>query len=142
MQRTSPTSAKSSDDLGKLILRGALAALILFHGISKLMGGIDFISGMVSKAGLPPAFAYLVYVGEVVAPLMVLFGVWTRVAALVIAINMLVAVLLVHTGEFFTLSKTGGWALELQAMFFIAAIVIALQGAGRYSVGGANGRWN
>lgn len=143
MPRTSPTSTKSpSEDLGKLILRGALAALILFHGISKLMGGIDFIAGMVSKAGLPPAFAYLVYVGEVVAPLMILFGAWTRIAALVIAINMVVAVLLVHTGEFFTLSKTGGWTMELQAMFFIAAIVIALLGAGRYSVGGANGRWN
>lgn len=142
MPRTSPTSAKSSDDLGKLILRGALAALILFHGISKLTGGIDFIAGMVTKAGLPPAFAYLVYVGEVVAPLMILLGVLTRIAALIIAVNMLVAVLLVHTSEFFTLTKTGGWALELQAMFFIAAIVIALQGAGRYSVGGANGRWN
>ena len=143
MQRTSPTFTKpSSEDLGKLILRGTLAALILFHGISKLMGGVDFIAGMVTKAGLPPAFAYLVYVGEVVAPLMILLGVWTRIAALVIATNMIVAVLLVHTGEFFTLSKTGGWTLELQAMFFIAALVIALQGAGRYSVGGANGRWN
>ena len=143
MQRTSLTSAKSSsDDLGKLILRVALAALILFHGISKLMGGVDFIAGMVTKVGLPPAFAYLVYVGEVVAPLMILLGVWTRIAASVIAVNMIVAVLLVHTGEFFTLSKTGGWTMELQAMFFVAAIVIALQGAGRYSVGGANGRWN
>lgn len=143
MQRTAPTSAKSSsEDLGKLILRGTLAALILFHGISKLMGGIDFIAGMVTKAGLPPAVAYLVYVGEVVAPLMILLGVWTRVAALVVATNMVVAVLLVHTGEFFTLSKTGGWALELQAMFFVGALAVALLGAGRYSVGGENGRWN
>lgn len=143
MPRTSPPSVTpSSEDLAKLILRGTLAVLILFHGISKLIGGVDFIAGMVAKAGLPPAFAYLVYVGEVVAPLMILLGVWTRIAALVIATNMIVAVLLVHTGEFFTLSKTGAWALELQAMFFVAAVVIALQGAGRYSVGGANGRWN
>ncbi|HXE40222.1 MAG TPA: DoxX family protein [Azonexus sp.] len=143
MPRTSPPSAQSpSEDLGKLILRGVLAALILFHGISKLMGGIGFIAGMVAKAGLPPVFAYLVYIGEVIAPLMILFGVWTRIAALVIATNMVVAVLLVHTGEFFTISKTGGWTMELQAMFFFAAIAIALLGAGRYSVGGANGRWN
>jgi putative oxidoreductase len=143
MQRSSPTSIKpSADDLGKLILRVTLAALILLHGISKLIGGVDFIAGMVAKAGLPPAVAYLVYVGEVVAPLMILLGVWTRIAALVVATNMIVAVLLVHTGEFFTLTKTGGWALELQAMFLVAAVVIALLGAGRYSVGGANGRWN
>jgi putative oxidoreductase len=59
-----------------------------------------------------------------------------------VAINMIVAVLLVHTGQFFTLSQTGGWALELQGFYFIAAIVVALQGAGRYSVGGETGRWN
>ena len=143
MQRSSSTSINSSsEDLGKLILRVTLAVLILFHGISKLIGGVDFIAGMVTKAGLPPEFAYLVYVGEVVAPLMILFGVWTRIGALIVAINMLVAVLLVHTGELLTLTKTGGWALELQAMFFVAAVAIALQGAGRYSVGGVHGRWN
>lgn len=142
MRRTPSTSATPSDDLGKLILRVALAVLILFHGIAKLIGGIGFITGMLAKMGMPAAFGYLVYVGEVIAPLMILFGIWTRIAALVIAINMLVALLLVHTGEFFTLAKTGGWALELQGMFLVAAIVIALLGAGRYSVGGAEGRWN
>jgi putative oxidoreductase len=41
-----------------------------------------------------------------------------------------------------TRSPTGGWALELQGMFFVAAVVVALQGAGRYSLGGADGKWN
>lgn len=81
-------------------------------------------------------------IGEVVAPIMILLGIWTRPAALVVAINMIVAVLLVHAAEFFTLSKTGGRALELQGFFFLTAIVVALLGAGRYSVGGASGKWN
>jgi putative oxidoreductase len=72
----------------------------------------------------------------------VLFGVWTRLAAFVIGINMVVAVVLAHQSQFFTLAKTGGWALELQGMFFTAAIAVALLGAGRYSVGGAGGRFN
>jgi len=55
---------------------------------------------------------------------------------------MIVAVLLVHTKEFFTMSQTGGWALELQGMYFFAAIALALLGAGRYSVGGRLGKWN
>jgi putative oxidoreductase len=127
------------DDGGKLLLRIVLAVLILFHGVSKLVGGIGFITGMLAKAGLPGALGYLVYVGEVIAPLLILFGVFTRLAALVVAVNMIVALLLVHTSQFFTLSDTGGWALELQGMYLGAAVAIALLGAGRYSVGGTGG---
>lgn len=135
-------TGSATEDLGKFILRVTLALLILLHGIAKVIGGVGFISGMLTKAGMPTAFAYLVYVGEVIAPLLVLFGIWARAAALVMAMNMIAAVLLVHTGEFLTLTKTGGWALELQAMFFVSALAIALLGAGRYSVGGLAGRWN
>jgi len=131
-----------SEDFGKLILRVTLSALILFHGLSKVIGGVGFITGMVAKAGLPPAVGYLVYVGEVIAPLLVLFGVWARVGALVIAINMVVAILLVHTSQFFTIGKSGGWALELQGMYLVSALAVALLGAGRYSVAGSSGRWN
>jgi putative oxidoreductase len=41
-----------------------------------------------------------------------------------------------------SLTKTGGWALELQGLFLIGALVVALLGAGRFSLGGANGRLN
>lgn len=140
--QTHSTSFSNTDDAAKLVLRAALAIIILFHGVAKLTGGIGFIGDMLEKSGAPAAFGYLVYVGEVIAPLMILAGVLTRPAALVVAINMIVAVLLVHTSEFFTLSKTGGWALELQGMFFIAAVAVALLGAGRYSLGGAAGRFN
>lgn len=136
------TSSAAVDDTGKLVLWVVLALLLLFHGVSKLTGGIDFISGTLAKMGLPPAIGYLVYVGEVIAPLMILVGIWTRPAALVVAVNMIVAVLLVHTSQIFTMSQTGGWALELQGLYFASAIVAALLGAGRYSVGGANGKWN
>jgi len=132
----------SREDLGRLVLRVALAVLLLFHGVSKLIGGVGFITGMLAKMGLPEAIGYLVYVGEVIAPLLILFGVWTRLAALIVAGNMIVAVLLVHTKEFFTMSQTGGWALELQGMYFFAAIALALLGAGRYSIGGRAGKWN
>ena len=140
--QTNHTSPIRTDDAGKLVLRAALAMLLLFHGVAKLSGGIGFIAGMLAKAGAPAALGYLVYVGEVIAPLMILAGIFTRPAALVVAINMIVAVLLVHTSQFFTLNDTGGWALELQGMYFIAAVAVALLGAGRYSLGGAAGRFN
>jgi putative oxidoreductase len=139
---TTNVSLHPRDDQGKLLLRVVLAVLLLFHGVSKLMGGIGFITGMLEKAGLPGVFGYAVYIGEVVAPLMILFGIYTRAAALVVAVNMIVALLLVHTSQFFTLNEQGGWALELQGMYLGGAIAVALLGAGRYSVGGLAGRWN
>jgi len=139
---TTNNTLHAFDDTGKLLLRAVLAVLLLFHGISKLIGGIGFITGMLEKAGLPGAFGYLVYIGEVVAPLLILVGVFTRPAALVVAINMVVALLLVHTSQFFSLNETGGWALELQGMYLGAALAVALLGAGRYSAGGLNGRFN
>lgn len=141
-------STRANNDLGamsdtaKLLLRVALGALILLHGISKIRGGSGFILDTVEKAGLPAPFGYLVYVGEVLAPLLVIVGLWTRAAALVIAINMLVAILLVHTGQLLQLSPEGGWALELQGLYLLVPVAIALLGAGRYSMGGRYGRWN
>ena len=139
---TSPRTASRADDVAKLLLRIMLGGLILLHGISKIRGGPGFILDIVDKAGLPEPFGYLVYVGEVLAPILVIVGLWTRLAALVIAINMLVAVLLVHLGDLFSLNESGGWALELQGLYLIVAIAVALLGAGRYSIGGNFGRWN
>jgi putative oxidoreductase len=136
------TTFRNTDDAGKLVPRALLAAMLLFHGISKMNHGIGFVADMLAKAGLPAVFGYGVYIGEVIAPLFILAGLFTRPAALVIAINMIVAVLLAHTSQFFTINETGGWALELQGMYFFTALAIALLGAGRYSIGGSNGRFN
>lgn len=132
----------SRADAGRLLLRVALGVLILLHGVAKIGSGPGAIVNMVSGAGLPGTLGYLVYVGEVLAPLLVIVGIWTRPAALVIAINMVVAVLLAHVPQLFTITKMGGWALELQGMFLATAVAIALLGAGRFSLGGAGGRWN
>lgn len=129
-------------DWGKLILRLVLGFLILLHGISKVKGGPGSIVDVVSKAGLPAALAYLVYIGEVIGPILLIVGLFTRIAALIVAINMVFAILLVHSAQIFSMSQTGGWALELQGMYLFTAITVALMGAGRLSVGGVGGRWN
>ena len=134
-------TATRNDDLGKLLLRITLGGLLLFHGLSKVFQGADGIHRMVGAAGLPDWLAYGVYLGEFVAPLLVLGGLFARPAALVIAFNMLVALLLVHTGQFFSLSKMGGWSLELQAFFLLNALTIAVIGAGALRVGKPDARW-
>lgn len=133
---------RASDDFGRLILRLAVGILVGMHGVAKLTGGVGGIMGMLGKAGLPPQLAYLAYVGEVLAPALLIVGLWTRPAALVVAVNMLFAIFLAHTGQLFSITGTGGWALELQGMFLFGALAIALLGAGRYSLGGAGARWN
>jgi putative oxidoreductase len=123
-------------DFGKLILRVALGVLILLHGIAKLTGGLEGIEGLLVSRGLPGFLAYGALVGEVLAPLLVLVGFHARIGAVLIALNMLVALALVHAGELLLLNDQGGWAVELQGMFLFTAIAIALLGPGRHSVNG------
>lgn len=130
------------DDAGKLILRLTVGLLMLTHGLHKLINGIDGISALVATNGWPSAIAYGVYVGEIVAPALIILGVVTRPAALVLFFNMVIAVYLAHSHQFFQLTKTGGWFLELQAFFLLGALCIALLGAGKFSLAGARGRFN
>lgn len=121
-------------DLGKLIVRLTLGGLLLFHGIAKLLGGIGFIESQLASHGLPVILAYGVYIGEVVAPLMVILGYQTRIGALIIAFNMIVAIALVHSHELLALAGNGGWALELQGFFLFTALAILFQGPGKYKL--------
>ncbi len=129
-----------SDDFGKLLLRLALGGLMLFHGIDKIRHpDVEFIQDALKAANLPDILRYGAFVGEVLAPVLIIFGFWTRLAAVVVAINMMVAVYLVHAKDLLTLSPMGGWSMELQAWFFMGAVVLAFLGAGRISVSRGKG---
>jgi len=135
-------SQSTLDDLARLILRLTLGILILMHGWAKVKSGVGGIEAMLALKGLPGFIAWGAYIGEVLAPLLLIAGIWSRMAAAVIALNMLVAVFLAHMGHLAQLTATGGWRLELQAMFFVAAVAIMMLGAGRYAAAGRGGRWN
>jgi len=122
-----------NENTGKLILRITLGVLILLHGISKLRGGIGWLDGMLVNAGLPVFFKYGVYLGEVLAPLAVIAGWYSRIGAWLIAVNMLFALGLAHGAELFALNENGALVLEVQYMYFFSAIALALIGPGRYS---------
>ena len=134
MKTTTSTSSPNTDDAGKLLLRVSIGLLVLLHGIFKITHGVGFIGGMLDKAGLPGFLAYGVYLGEVVAPLMMMLGVGARAGAALVVVNMLVALGLVHLGDLLAMTKQGGWALELQGLYLFGALAVVLLGAGRYSV--------
>lgn len=133
--------SRGNDDLGKLLLRLAVGALMLFHGLHKLFHGVDGISAMLVAKGLPGFVAYGVLVGEVVAPCLIVLGIFTRGSALVLALTMVVAWLMVGTGKTFALDAVGAWAIESLVFYFVAALAIACLGARRYALGSSS-KWN
>ncbi|WP_297482506.1 DoxX family protein [Sulfurimonas sp.] len=120
-------------DIAKLLLRVTLGSLLLAHGIHKLIHGIGGVHALVVSAGLPAFFAYGVYVGELIAPLFVILGLYGRIASGVVAFNMLMAIYLAY-GFHLSFTKYGAFSFETPLMFFVMALVIVLIGTGRYGV--------
>jgi len=121
-------------DLGKLLLRLTFGILLLFHGEAKIQNGVGWIANMLAAHGLPGFIAWGAWIGEIVAPVMVIIGLMTRPAAFIIAVNMVVATLLVKTGAFWSRTDVGAWALETEALFFFGSVIIMLLGAGKYTL--------
>lgn len=125
-----------SEDVAKLILRLSLGIMMLLHGVFKIMHpeAVGYIGSLFSGIGLPAFFAYLIYVGEVLAPVLIIIGYRTRLAGLVAAITMVVAILLAHSSQIFSLTEMGGWMIELQAFYLFSALTVFGLGAGKYSI--------
>ena len=121
-------------DLGLLILRLSVGGLMLLHGIAKIMHGVGPIQEMIISSSMPGFFAYGVYIGEVVAPLFIILGVATRASSIVFSINCLVAMFMVHSSDLFTLTATGGWAVELLGLYLFGAAALAFTGGGKYAL--------
>ena len=129
-------SKYNQEEVGKLVLRLSVGILILFHGYAKIAnpGSLEWIGGTLTAYNLPSILAYGVYVGEVLAPLMVIIGFRARLGGWLIFVNMVFALFLAHSGEFFSLSEHGGWALELQGFYLVGGLLIALLGSGHFAV--------
>ncbi|GHB22135.1 DoxX family protein [Salinicola rhizosphaerae] len=122
-----------NDDLGKLLLRLCVGLLVLLHGLNKLADPtiLNGIANQLVHMGLPSFVAYGVLIGEIVGPLMTIIGYQARIGALLIAINMVVALALMHLSQLWTLNAQGGWTLELQGMFLFGALAVLFLGSGR-----------
>lgn len=139
---TSTSIITRSEDTGKLLLRLSTGGLLLFHGIAKVTNGIGWMGGMLGSVGLPAFVGYGVYVGEVVAPLLLLAGKFTRPAGLVVAFNMLVAILLARRDSITKLNRGGGWDIEVELLFLLGGLAIWFLGSGRYALSKGGGRWD
>lgn len=122
------------NDLGLLVLRLSTGGLMLFHGVSKLINGVGPIGEMVAALGLPSFIAYGSLLVELVASLIMVLGLWTRVAAAAMVFNMFIAILMAHMSVIFSLTPEGGWAIELPMLYLLPALALIFTGGGRYAL--------
>jgi putative oxidoreductase len=130
-----------NNDLAKLILRVTCGGLLFLHGSHSAIHGIDHVKRMVTAAGLPEFVAYGNLIGEVLAPLFMIIGYRARIAALVVAFNMLASILIAHRDIAFARNDFGGWMIELNVFYMMTAIAVFLLGAGKYALSSKN-KWD
>ena len=123
-----------SPDIAKLMLRVTVGMMMLFHGFEKVINGISGVRHLVSNAGLPEFFAYGVFIAELVFPVLIMLGLYARVASLGLAFNMFMAIFLVHGFNIFKLGQHGAPAIELPLLYLIVCLAIFFLGSGKYSV--------
>ena len=132
---------KRNLNIGLLILRLNIGILMLMHGISKLVNGVSGIVHMLEDKGYPGFLAYGVYVGEVLAPLLIIAGFRTRIAAILFALNCIIAMLLAHPNDILRITKHGAWGVELLGLYLFCALVLVFTGGGKYAYSTSN-RWD
>ena len=123
-----------NNDIAKLLLRLLVGGMMMFHGLDKIINGISGVKKLTVNAGLPEFFAYGVYIGEVIVPILIILGLYARGASIVLAFTMVMAIFLAYGGDLFTLGKHGAPLIELPLFYLVLSLVIFFLGSGRYAV--------
>ena len=127
------------EDLGKLVLRLGVGGMMAFHGVHTLLTGLDPVKALLVAHKLPEAFAYIAYAGEIVGPLLVIVGLFARFGAFLLVFEVAALVALGGLAQIVALTPTGGYALEIEALYLTGALAVLLVGPGRLGIGG--GKW-
>jgi len=129
--------------LGLLILRIGVGLVFFLHGWQKLFGHeISFFQGMLSMAGwsVPGWLLWLVAIVELLGGLALIGGLFTRAVGLVLALEMLVAVILFHARQgFFIVAVPNvplAYGFEYHVILIASLLCLGLGGPGRWAVEG------
>lgn len=137
---------KTNDDVILTILRLVLGFVFLAHGSQKVLGwfgGYGFsatLAFFTGKMGIPAPLAYLAIAAEFLGGLGLVLGLLSRIAAFGIAVNMVVAIALVHAsnGLFMNWSANQkGEGIEYHLLAIAIAVTIMFKGGGALSIDGA-----
>jgi putative oxidoreductase len=140
---------KTDGTISGTALRVLLGIVIFPHGAQKLLGwfgGGGFTATMrwlESSFHIPTIFALLAILAESVGAVALIAGFFTRIAALAISVNMLVAVALVHGKVGFFMNWGGnakGEGFEYHILAVAIGVALTIMGGGRWSVDGVIAR--
>lgn len=132
---------KKNYDSGLLLTRLIIGGTMLFYGIGKITHGVDFIKSLLASERMPSFLAYGVYLGEILAPVLLIVGYKTRLAGILFAVNCLTIILLSQTENILKLNAYGGWAIELLSIYLVISISFVLTGGGKYALS-TSGKWD
>jgi putative oxidoreductase len=133
----------TDDSTATSILRLVLGVVFFAHGAQKMLGwfgGFGFAGTMgffTGMAHIPAPLAFLAIAAEFFGGIGLILGFLTRIAALGIGVNMLVAILTVHLPFGFFMNWTGtqkGEGFEFHLLVLAIAAFLMIRGAGAFSV--------
>ncbi len=133
----------NGDDYAATVSRLFLAAVFFPHGAQKVLGwfgGHGFAGTMGSftqQMGIPAFFAFLAIMAEFAGPIALVLGLFSRIAAFGIAVNMGVAIAMVHYHNGFFMNWSGsqaGEGFEYHLLAIAVAIAVIIRGGGAFSV--------
>ena len=109
-------------------MRLAVGGVFLRHGITKYNWGVTGVAGFLHSVSVPFASGVAVYLSavETVGAVCVLLGLFTRVWAGLMAVNMVVAILAVQLPK--------GASFELESLLLAGAVTLVALGDGPLSV--------
>ncbi|MDO4230353.1 MAG: DoxX family protein [Capnocytophaga sp.] len=130
-------------DLGLLILRLSLGLMMIPHGINKALhaDALGYIQHLLAEKNLPEFISYGVFIGEILAPLLVAVGYRTRLSALIMVFTGVAVLFLAYSDKLFALTQHGGWYPELPSLFLFGALALVFTGGGKYAVSTKN-KWD
>ncbi|MGI0017710.1 MAG: DoxX family protein [Nitrosotalea sp.] len=114
-------------DLSHFGLRISVGVLLVVHSLGKFSSGG---AGFFSSVGLPPEMALLIGLLESIGGALLVAGVLTRIAASLLAMEMLE--IMVHIKKLQAFSGPSG--LELDLLVFVIVLTVAILGPGRISI--------
>lgn len=119
--------------VGTLVFRVIVGAVMLIHGVPKMLAPGEFF-GQIGKMGVPlPEVAGVLQIGaEVGLPVLIMLGLGTRLAGALMAVSMVLVWLIVHLPM--GLFQEGMLNGESAIMMAVAGLLLATIGSGKYAV--------
>jgi SRC kinase associated phosphoprotein 2 len=122
-------------DLGILFVRLGLGICLFMRGFAKILHGVGGVKDILAKAGLPEIMAYSSYIGEVVALIMIILGIFSRIGALLITGTSLTIMCAYHgLGNLLELTNVGGFKAEILYLYIALSPCVIFSGSGKYAI--------